>query len=248
MFFKALTVAAAISGAAAQRPSNTSICDYYTTALLMNNTAENQLKLLTLVVNTAVIGNCKSLLRNPIFALDSQHHRHPTKQKCRRRYSHTRRGQRHSSRPPPLLQRFPRKFQPRRIKRCLRKLPRRRRVRKHLPNPPQLLITNQPPQRRPINGKQTLQRHHLQPIHAPNPPLRILRLPPRLHATRNDGLRGLLGRSIPIPSPQIHGPILRRSNLLHNPSSHKRHVIRRRTGRSSRRRHRSKQSLQCPRW
>jgi hypothetical protein len=41
----------------AQRPSNTSICDYYTTALLMNNTAENQMTLLTLVVNTAVIGN-----------------------------------------------------------------------------------------------------------------------------------------------------------------------------------------------
>src|ERR1700737_1114655 len=41
----------------AQRPENTSVCDYYTTALLKNNTAENQLTLLTLVVNTAVIGN-----------------------------------------------------------------------------------------------------------------------------------------------------------------------------------------------
>lgn len=41
----------------AQRPSNTSVCDYYTTALLMNKTAENQMTLLTLVVNTAVIGN-----------------------------------------------------------------------------------------------------------------------------------------------------------------------------------------------
>lgn len=40
-----------------QRPMNVSICDYYTTALLMNNTAENQMTLLTLVVNTAVIGN-----------------------------------------------------------------------------------------------------------------------------------------------------------------------------------------------
>src|SRR5271167_1477750 len=40
-----------------QRPMNESICDYYTTALLMNNTAENQMTLLTLVVNTAVIGN-----------------------------------------------------------------------------------------------------------------------------------------------------------------------------------------------
>jgi hypothetical protein len=41
----------------AQRPMNESICDYYTTALLMNNTAENQMTILTLVVNTAVIGN-----------------------------------------------------------------------------------------------------------------------------------------------------------------------------------------------
>jgi hypothetical protein len=59
MLFKALAVAAAIGGAVAQRPSNISICDYYTTALLKNNTAANQKTLLTLVVNTAVIGNCK---------------------------------------------------------------------------------------------------------------------------------------------------------------------------------------------
>jgi hypothetical protein len=58
MLFKALAVAAAIGGAVAQRPNNTSICDYYTTALLKNNTAVNQKTLLTLVVNTAVIGNC----------------------------------------------------------------------------------------------------------------------------------------------------------------------------------------------
>jgi hypothetical protein len=43
--------------AVAQRPSNVSICDYYTTALLKENTAANQLTLLTLLVNTAVIGN-----------------------------------------------------------------------------------------------------------------------------------------------------------------------------------------------
>ena len=60
MLFKVLAVAAAIGGAVAQRPSNVSICDYYTTALLKNNTALNQKTLLTLVVNTAVIGNCKS--------------------------------------------------------------------------------------------------------------------------------------------------------------------------------------------
>jgi hypothetical protein len=61
MLFKALAVAAAaIGGAVAQRPANVSICDYYTTALLKNNTATNQKTLLTLVVNTVVIGNCKS--------------------------------------------------------------------------------------------------------------------------------------------------------------------------------------------
>src|SRR5579862_6223919 len=56
-----LSLLAAVLSAAsltvAQRPSNTSICDYYTDALLKNNTAANQLKLLTLVVNTVVIGN-----------------------------------------------------------------------------------------------------------------------------------------------------------------------------------------------
>lgn len=49
--------AASISGVSAQRPSDTSVCDYYTTALLKNNTAANQATLLTLVVNTVVIGN-----------------------------------------------------------------------------------------------------------------------------------------------------------------------------------------------
>jgi len=58
MLFKALVVAAAaVGGAVAQRPMNMSICDYYTTALLMNNTAANQATVLTLVVNTAIIGN-----------------------------------------------------------------------------------------------------------------------------------------------------------------------------------------------
>jgi len=57
MLFKAGVVAAAVGTAIAARPTNTSICDYYTTALLMNNTAANQMTLLTLVVNTAVIGN-----------------------------------------------------------------------------------------------------------------------------------------------------------------------------------------------
>ncbi|KAK0110167.1 hypothetical protein ONS95_002818 [Cadophora gregata] len=55
MYMKSLALAAAISTVAAQ--NTTSFCDKYTTALFMNNTAENQLKLLTAVVNTAVIGN-----------------------------------------------------------------------------------------------------------------------------------------------------------------------------------------------
>ncbi|KAK2017485.1 hypothetical protein LZ32DRAFT_665397 [Colletotrichum eremochloae] len=52
-----VTIIAAASVAVAQRPTDTPICDYYTTALLKNNTAENQYTLLTLLVNTAVIGN-----------------------------------------------------------------------------------------------------------------------------------------------------------------------------------------------
>jgi hypothetical protein len=39
------------------RPADVPICDYYTTALLMNNTAANQLALLTRLVNTVIIGN-----------------------------------------------------------------------------------------------------------------------------------------------------------------------------------------------
>lgn len=61
MLFKKLAFVAAAASANAQRPSDTPICDYYTTALLKNNTAENQLALLTVLVNTVVIGNCKSL-------------------------------------------------------------------------------------------------------------------------------------------------------------------------------------------
>ncbi|KAF3001747.1 hypothetical protein G7054_g7452 [Neopestalotiopsis clavispora] len=53
----AVAAAVAVGSASAQRPSNTSICDYYTTALLKENTADNQATLLTLVVNTVVIGN-----------------------------------------------------------------------------------------------------------------------------------------------------------------------------------------------
>lgn len=59
MLFKSLATVAALLGAAGaqMRPNETSICDFYTTAALKNNTAENQLTLLTLLVNTVVIGN-----------------------------------------------------------------------------------------------------------------------------------------------------------------------------------------------
>jgi hypothetical protein len=58
MLFRSIAIALATVGAAiAQRPANESICDYYTTALLMTNNATNQHTLLTLLVNTVVIGN-----------------------------------------------------------------------------------------------------------------------------------------------------------------------------------------------
>lgn len=57
MLSKTALVLSVAAGALAQRPSDTPICDYYTTALLEENTAANQYTLLTLVVNTVVIGN-----------------------------------------------------------------------------------------------------------------------------------------------------------------------------------------------
>lgn len=57
---KTSTVAGALAlaaSASAQRPTDVSICDYYTTALLKDNTPANQETLLTLVVNTVAIGN-----------------------------------------------------------------------------------------------------------------------------------------------------------------------------------------------
>jgi len=70
--FQDLAAAAAVGGAVAQRPTNMSICDYYTAALLKNNTAKNQKTLLTLVVNTAVIGNCKPSLTSAKLAYRSK--------------------------------------------------------------------------------------------------------------------------------------------------------------------------------
>ena len=57
MLFRQLAFLGTLVCVAAQRPSNVSICDYYTTALLKENTAANQYSLLTLIVNTAEIGN-----------------------------------------------------------------------------------------------------------------------------------------------------------------------------------------------
>ncbi|EXF77412.1 hypothetical protein CFIO01_05862 [Colletotrichum fioriniae PJ7] len=58
MYCKNIAIALAMAtGVIAQRPADTPICDYYTTALLKNNTGANQYTLLTLLVNTVVIGN-----------------------------------------------------------------------------------------------------------------------------------------------------------------------------------------------
>jgi len=58
MLFKSIIAVAALVGSTfAQRDANTSICDYYTTALLKDNNATTQYTLLTLLVNTVVIGN-----------------------------------------------------------------------------------------------------------------------------------------------------------------------------------------------
>jgi hypothetical protein len=57
MHFKRLALLGALGSVMAQRPSSVSICDYYTTALLKQNTPANQYTLLTLLVNTVVIGN-----------------------------------------------------------------------------------------------------------------------------------------------------------------------------------------------
>lgn len=57
MHLSTIALVSVISSVFAQRPSDVSICDYYTTALLKENTPANQYTLLTLVVNTVVIGN-----------------------------------------------------------------------------------------------------------------------------------------------------------------------------------------------
>jgi len=56
--FKSLLAVLAISSQAlAQRPSNTSICDYYSQKILGAVTPASQKLLLTLIINTVVLGN-----------------------------------------------------------------------------------------------------------------------------------------------------------------------------------------------
>ncbi|KAH9985374.1 hypothetical protein F4779DRAFT_318394 [Xylariaceae sp. FL0662B] len=55
--YQTAAVMAAATAVSAQRPADTPICDYYTEALLKDNTADNQATILTLIVNTVVIGN-----------------------------------------------------------------------------------------------------------------------------------------------------------------------------------------------
>lgn len=59
MRFSRVVLAAAVTAARAERPNDVSICDYYTKALLNENTPQNQATLLTVLVNTVVIGNCE---------------------------------------------------------------------------------------------------------------------------------------------------------------------------------------------
>lgn len=62
MKFSAVLTAAMASLAVADDP----LCDKYTKALLKDNTAANQKTLLTLLVNTVVIGNCTPALSLPL--------------------------------------------------------------------------------------------------------------------------------------------------------------------------------------
>ena len=58
--FVTVSASIACTAAAALEPRAQSICDKYTGALFGSNTVANQKTLLTLVVNTAVIGNYSS--------------------------------------------------------------------------------------------------------------------------------------------------------------------------------------------
>ena len=56
-FSRQAVILTLLSLSSAQRPANTSICDYYSQVLLGASNATSQAILLTLVVNTAIIGN-----------------------------------------------------------------------------------------------------------------------------------------------------------------------------------------------
>ncbi|KAL8278756.1 hypothetical protein RQP46_008825 [Phenoliferia psychrophenolica] len=57
MLFKGAVAVSALASLSAAQNASMSICDKYTTGVFTNNTAANQMTLLTLLVNTAVIGN-----------------------------------------------------------------------------------------------------------------------------------------------------------------------------------------------
>lgn len=61
--FTSLALMGALGSAIAQ---NVSVCDKYTTALLMDNNSTNQYTLLTLLVNTVVIGNYTQPNKNAV--------------------------------------------------------------------------------------------------------------------------------------------------------------------------------------
>ncbi|CZR69265.1 uncharacterized protein PAC_19165 [Phialocephala subalpina] len=57
MKFSQLAFLGVASFSLAQRPTNTTICDYYSSSILGANTAANQKLLTTLLINTVVLGN-----------------------------------------------------------------------------------------------------------------------------------------------------------------------------------------------
>ncbi len=61
MFLKALTLLAAIGTVVAQHLNGTTLCDYYTPAVLgEENSAASQQKLMTIITNTFILGNYTS--------------------------------------------------------------------------------------------------------------------------------------------------------------------------------------------
>lgn len=113
-------LAAAASTVTAQTPS---FCDKYTIALFKDNTAANQYKLLTAVVNTAVIGNCVYSVFLLWTSTDNRRLR-DCQWCCCPWYPRASSSRWCCSRPSSILQRCPRIYQPGRIFRCRCQLPR----------------------------------------------------------------------------------------------------------------------------